>query len=72
MPQFSNSKEGLRFRIVLRPGFALGPGKADLLQAIDETTSLTAAAGRFGMSEGAVRVALHRAVAAMAALMRNQ
>jgi len=50
MPQFSNSKEGLRFRIVLRPGFALGPGKADLLQAIDETASLTAAASRFAMS----------------------
>ena len=25
---------GLRFRVVLRPGFWLGPGKADLLQAI--------------------------------------
>jgi molybdate transport system regulatory protein len=35
---------------VLEPGVALGPGKADLLQAIDETASLTAAAARFGMS----------------------
>jgi molybdate transport system regulatory protein len=50
MPQFGNRTEGLRFRIVLRPGVALGPGKADLLQAIDETASLTAAAKRFGMS----------------------
>ena len=50
MPQFMNETEGLRFRVVLRPGVALGPGKADLLQAIDETASLTAAAKRFGMS----------------------
>jgi molybdate transport system regulatory protein len=35
---------------VLRPGFWLGPGKADLLQAIDETGSLAAAAARFAMS----------------------
>ena len=50
MPQFANLTEGLRFRIVLEPGVALGPGKADLLQAIDETASITAAAARFGMS----------------------
>ena len=50
MPQFGNITEGLRFRIVLKPGVAIGPGKADLLQAIDETASLTAAAARFGMS----------------------
>jgi molybdate transport system regulatory protein len=41
---------GLRFRVVLRPGFWLGPGKADLLQAIDETGSLSAAATLFAMS----------------------
>jgi len=46
----ANVSEGLRLRIVLRPGFALGTGKADLLQAIDETQSLSAAAARFGMS----------------------
>jgi molybdate transport system regulatory protein len=50
VPQFANVTEGLRFRVVLRPGVALGPGKADLLQAIDETASLTAAAKRFAMS----------------------
>lgn len=50
MAQFANITEGLRFRVVLRPGVALGPGKADLLEAIDETASLTAAARRFGMS----------------------
>jgi molybdate transport system regulatory protein len=50
LTHFANITEGLRFRIVLGPGVAIGPGKADLLQAIDETASLTAAAARFGMS----------------------
>jgi molybdate transport system regulatory protein len=50
VPHFGNITEGLRFRIVLGRGVALGPGKADLLQAIDETGSLTKAAARFGMS----------------------
>ncbi len=50
MPQFANRTEGLRFRIVLRPGVAIGPGKADLLEAIAETASLTGAARRSGMS----------------------
>jgi molybdate transport system regulatory protein len=42
--------DGLRLRVVLKPGLVLGPGKADLLQAIDETSSLTAATERHGMS----------------------
>lgn len=50
MPQYSNRIEGLRFRIVLRPGVAIGPGKADLLDAIDKAASLTAAAKLSGMS----------------------
>ncbi len=50
MTQSANYHEGLRFRVVLKQGFALGPGKADLLQAIDETASLRAAAARFDMS----------------------
>ncbi len=50
MSQFANRTEGLRFRIVLKPGVAIGPGKADLLQAISETASLTAAAKCSGMS----------------------
>ena len=45
-----NQTEGLRFRLVLKPGFALGPGKADLLAAIGETGSLAAAGNRLGMS----------------------
>jgi molybdate transport system regulatory protein len=50
VPQFANRTQGLRVRVVLAPGVALGPGKADLLEAIDETASLTAAAARFAMS----------------------
>ncbi len=50
MAQFTYVSEGLGFRFVVLPGVALGPGKADLLQAIEETASLTAAAARFGMS----------------------
>jgi molybdate transport system regulatory protein len=50
MAQFANLTEGLRFRVVLRPGVALGPGKADLLEAIRDTHSLTEAARKFGMS----------------------
>lgn len=45
-----NQTEGLRFRLVLKPGFALGPGKADLLEAIAATGSLAAAGQRLGMS----------------------
>jgi molybdate transport system regulatory protein len=50
LPQFANHTEGLRFRIVLKPGVAIGPGKAGLLDAIEETASLTAAARLSGMS----------------------
>jgi hypothetical protein len=50
MSEFANITEGLRFRIVLEPGFALGPGKADLLAAITDTHSTTEAASCFGMS----------------------
>ncbi|BCP54590.1 ModE family transcriptional regulator [Kaistia sp. 32K] len=45
-----NQTEGLRFRLVLKAGFALGPGKADLLQAIRDTGSLAAAGSRLSMS----------------------
>jgi molybdate transport system regulatory protein len=45
-----NQTEGLRFRLVLKPGFALGPGKADLLDAIADTGSLAGAGARLGMS----------------------
>ncbi|MXN65233.1 LysR family transcriptional regulator [Stappia sp. GBMRC 2046] len=40
----------VRLRIVLAPGVALGPGKADLLQGIAETGSIRAAGRRLSMS----------------------
>jgi molybdate transport system regulatory protein len=41
---------GLRIRLVFEDGSMLGPGKADLLDAIRETGSITAAGSRMGMS----------------------
>ncbi|ESR26240.1 winged helix-turn-helix domain-containing protein [Lutibaculum baratangense] len=41
---------GPRLRIVLRPNVAIGPGKADLLEAIRETGSISAAGRRMKMS----------------------
>jgi molybdate transport system regulatory protein len=46
----ANGGIGLRLRVVLRPGAALGPGKIDLLEAIAETGSIRAAGNRFKMS----------------------
>lgn len=40
----------LRLRLVLGPDIAVGPGKADLLEAIAETGSIAAAGRRMGMS----------------------
>ena len=39
-----------RIRILLGSAFAIGPGKADLLQAIEQTGSISAAARSLGMS----------------------
>ncbi|HKW48198.1 MAG TPA: LysR family transcriptional regulator [Gemmatimonadaceae bacterium] len=41
---------GPRVRILSGSAIAIGPGKADLLQAIDETGSISAAARRMRMS----------------------
>ncbi len=41
---------GARLRIAIEPGIALGPGKADLLEAIGETGSISAAGRRLKMS----------------------
>ena len=41
---------GARLRIVLAPGVAVGPGKADLLAAIEETGSISGAGRRMKMS----------------------
>jgi molybdate transport system regulatory protein len=47
-PKHSNS--GARLRVVLAPGVALGPGKADLLEAIAATGSISAAGRKLKMS----------------------
>ena len=47
-PKHANS--GARLRVVLGPGIALGPGKADLLEAIDSTGSISAAGRQMKMS----------------------
>lgn len=41
---------GPRLRIFLEPGFAIGPGKAEILLGIRETGSIAAAGRRMGMS----------------------
>ncbi|MCZ7562940.1 MAG: LysR family transcriptional regulator [Burkholderiales bacterium] len=41
---------GVRLRIVLERDVAIGPGKADLLEAVEATGSIAAAARRMGMS----------------------
>jgi molybdate transport system regulatory protein len=40
----------VRFRVDLAPGSSLGPGKIDLLEAIEQQGSLTRAAAALGMS----------------------
>jgi molybdate transport system regulatory protein len=40
----------LRLKLVLKPDIAIGPGKADLLEAIRETGSISAAGRQMGMS----------------------
>jgi molybdate transport system regulatory protein len=41
---------GARLRVILAPGVALGPGKADLLEAIAATGSISAAGRQMKMS----------------------
>ncbi len=41
---------GPRLRIVLEAGIAIGPGKADLLEAVEATGSISAAGRSLGMS----------------------
>ena len=44
------AKARLRLRLQFGSGFAIGPGKADLLQAVAETGSISAAARQMEMS----------------------
>jgi molybdate transport system regulatory protein len=48
--RYGNRKLGVRLRVTLRKGVALGPGKADMLDGIRETGSIAAAGRRMGMS----------------------
>ena len=48
--RIGNRTVGPRLRIVLEPDIAIGPGKADILEGIRETGSITAAGRRMGMS----------------------
>ncbi len=45
-----NQTVGARLRVVLEPGIAIGPGKADLLEGVAESGSIAAAGRRLGMS----------------------
>ncbi|MCC2663213.1 MAG: LysR family transcriptional regulator [Geminicoccaceae bacterium] len=45
-----NRTLGARLRIVLEPEIAIGPGKADILEAIKATGSIAAAGRSMGMS----------------------
>jgi len=46
----NNASPKPQIRIMFRKAIAMGPGKADLLRAIDETGSISAAARALGMS----------------------
>ena len=45
-----NHSPKIRLRIILNPDTLIGWGKADLLQAVDETGSISEAGRRMGMS----------------------
>lgn len=45
-----NQTTGARLRIVLEPEIAIGPGKADLLEGIEQSGSIAAAGRLLGMS----------------------
>jgi molybdate transport system regulatory protein len=46
----TNHSPGLRFRLILGESIVIGPGKADLLAAIADTGSISAAGRSMGMS----------------------
>ena len=50
MPSASKRTSSVRVRILAGSAIAIGPGKADLLDAIGDTGSISAAARRMGMS----------------------
>lgn len=48
--QVKSVQTGPRLRVVIEPDVAIGPGKADLLEAIRDTGSISAAGRKLGMS----------------------
>lgn len=50
MARTSSTTSGLRLRLLLGNGRAFGPGKADLLDAIESTGSISAAGRKMSMS----------------------
>lgn len=50
MKRSHKKQPGLKLRLVVESGDWIGPGKADLLQGIAETGSISAAGKRMGMS----------------------
>jgi molybdate transport system regulatory protein len=50
MKKAASPNTALRLRVLSGSAIAIGPGKADLLRAIDETGSISAAARRMRMS----------------------
>lgn len=46
----TSEKLGAKLQVVVEAGVRIGPGKADLLQGIKETGSISAAGRRIGMS----------------------
>jgi len=46
----AHKPDGPQIRIMFRKAIAMGPGKADLLRAIETTGSISAAARKLGMS----------------------
>jgi molybdate transport system regulatory protein len=46
----NNKLPGVKLRVVLAPGIAFGPGKAEILKGVKETGSITSAGRRLGMS----------------------
>jgi len=46
----AHKADGPQIRIMFRKAIAMGPGKADLLRAIEATGSISAAARKLGMS----------------------
>lgn len=50
MVKKANKISGVKLRLVLEPGIAIGPGKAELLTGVKESGSITAAGRRLGMS----------------------